>query len=213
MTDQTTGPRSGAPASELTGPMPVQPPDQPPAEVGDGLQTRFVETGRYVAAPYPPAAQSPVIATDGQRDRVSCPECGAVQDVRLGRREAMDFCTNCDFPLFWTPSEVIRDHGPGAGEGLRRLPGTVGRTTLASAACPTCSELNVVSAETCVRCGNAMRPVVAPPAPEPVYVPPPPPPAPVEPEPGIPWWEWVLIGVVVAAVIAVVVLGVTGVIG
>jgi hypothetical protein len=72
----------------------------------------------------------------------------------------------------------------------------MGRSTLASAACPHCRELNAVSAEVCIRCGQSMHPVVEPPPPEPVYVPPPPPPPAVEPEPEPRslWWLWVLLG-------------------
>jgi hypothetical protein len=151
---------------------------------------------------------------DAERDRVTCPECGATQDVHLNRREAIDFCRSCDFPLFWTPSEVIRERGGlGDGEGLRRLPGTVGRSTLASMACPHCAELNLVTAVDCIRCGKPMHPVVElppPPPPEPVYIPPPPP----EPvESGVPWWVWALIGAAAVAVIVVVILIFTHVIG
>lgn len=156
--------------------------------------TTFFDAGppaAFPAAPVvpPPTGTVPPPAT--ARDRVTCPECGAVQEVYLNRRDAVDFCHSCDFPLFWTPSEVVRDRGAGDGEALRRLPGTVGRTTLASTACPHCSELNLVNAQVCIRCGQPMHPVAeAPPPPVPVYVPPPPPIVEPEPKRGVPWWVW-----------------------
>ena len=175
------------------------------AHAGSDPATTFFDAG--ASAVYSPApAESPASAAVAPpapgRDRVTCPECGAVQEVYLNRRDAVDFCHSCDFPLFWTPSEVIRDRGAGDGESLRRLPGTVGRNTLASTACPHCSELNLVSAQVCVRCGQPLHPVVeAPPPPEPVYVPPPPPIVEPEPERGVPWWVWALAGVLVVAAV------------
>jgi hypothetical protein len=197
-------------------PVEPGPPMYTPVYRSDDLSTTFIDAGPPAAFTATPAAPPPagtVPAPAGARDRVTCPECGAVQDVYLNRRDAVDFCHNCDFPLFWTPSEVIRDRGPGDGDALRRLPGTVGRTTLASTACPHCSELNLVSAQVCIRCGLPMHPVAElPPPPEPVYVPPPPPVVAPEPERGVPWWVWVLGGVALAAIIVVVILVLTNVI-
>lgn len=183
-------------------------PTYQPVYRSDDPATTFLDAGPPAPFTSPPGA--PVQEPTGTgappaaaRDRVTCPECGAVQDVYLNRRDAVDFCHNCDFPLFWTPSDVVRDLGAGDGDALRRLPGTVGRTTLASMACPNCAELNLVSAQVCVRCGQPMHPVVeAPPPPEPIYIPPPPV---VEPEPehGVPWWVWVLVGGIIAAMIVV----------
>lgn len=147
----------------------------------------------------------------GPRDQVTCPECGATQEVHLNRRDAVDFCRRCDFPLFWTPSRVTRDRDLGPeSEALRRLPGTVGRDLLASFACPHCAELNVVAAENCIRCGLSMHPV-APPPPPPVVVAPPPPVV-VEPERGVPWWVWLLLALATAAIVVLVVLKATGVV-
>lgn len=148
----------------------------------------------------------------GPREQVTCPECGSVQDVHLNRRDAVDFCRRCDFPLFWTPSRVTRDRDLGSqSEALRRLPGTVGRNTLASVACPHCAELNVVSAQDCIRCGLTMHPVAPPPPPPPVMAPPPPPPVVVEPERGVPWWVWLLLALGTVAIVVLVVLKATGV--
>lgn len=140
-----------------------------------------------------------------QRAAVACPECGTSAPVALNRRDAQDFCAKCDFPLFWTPAEVIRDGAEGSGENLRRLPGTAGRVTVASIPCPTCAEANPVGAETCLRCGGPMVLVTAP---EPITViAPPPPPAPVpEPEPaGIDWYWWLVGGATLVALIALIV--------
>ena len=137
-------------------------------------------------------------------DRVTCPECGSVQDVRLSRRDSADFCRRCDFPLFWTPSQVMRDRGDGGeGESLRRLPGTAGRIRLASVACPHCAELNTVSAELCVRCGLSMHPIAYE-EPAPVYIPPPPEPEPVvEIEERDRWWVWAAVAMTLVAIILI----------
>jgi uncharacterized paraquat-inducible protein A len=141
-----------------------------------------------------------------------CPECGSSAMVTLNRRESRDFCRKCDFPLFWTPSTVLRDPtAQSAEESLRRLPGTVGRATVASQRCPHCAEPNALSAQVCVRCGLSMHVEAPPPPPEPVYLPPP---EPVyyepEPEPDrIDWWVWVLIGLSLVVIVVLVVLGAT----
>lgn len=161
-----------------------------------------------------PEADGVVIAAVGvdvgTRELVTCPECGATQQVQVSRRDAADFCERCDFPLFWVTQRVTRDRDDGATESLRRLPGTVGRTSLASVPCPHCAEPNTVRAVVCVRCELPMHPVAAPPPPP--MQPPPPPPLPleVEPERGTPWWLWVIVGVF-AVTILVVVLVLTGV--
>ena len=162
-----------------------------------------------------PADVVPAAVTSSPPELVTCPECGATQQVQLNRRAASDFCSQCDFPLFWTPSRVERERAAASnGESLRRLPGTVGRSTLASAACPHCAELNVVSAVVCIRCGLSMHPVEAPPPPPPPPAPlPPPPVVEVVPERGIPWWVWALLGLGIAALITLVVLILTGTIG
>ena len=100
---------------------------------------------------------------------ITCPECGTTASVTLNRRDSVDFCRTCDYPLFWTPSQIVRDPSDSSDESLRRLPGTVGRATVASLACPFCYEPNALSAQTCVRCGKPMHPV-AETAPAPVYV-------------------------------------------
>lgn len=176
-----------------------------PVHGTDDPTTTFYDAGPSDPFAAPPVESLPlgtVPPPATARDRVTCPECGAVQDVYLNRRDAGDFCHNCDFPLFWTPSEVVRDRGAGDGESLRRLPGTVGRTTLASTPCPHCAELNLVSAEVCIRCGQPMHPVAeAPPPPAPVYIPPPPPVVEPEPKRGVPWWVWAIGAAVVVGVV------------
>jgi hypothetical protein len=140
-----------------------------------------------------------------QRSAVVCPECGTPASATLNRRDAQDFCVKCDFPLFWTPTEVIRDGVDGGGESLRRLPGTAGRVTVASVPCPTCAEANPLGAETCLRCGGPMVLVAAP---EPVRAPEPaplPPPVPEPVEAGIGWYWWLVGGATLIALIALVV--------
>ncbi len=87
-------------------------------------------------------------------------------------------------------------------DALARLPGTGGRSTLASLACPNCGELNPpVPTADCWRCGAPLT------TPEPV----PPPPAPVvvvaapivEPPPRRPIWPWVVATCVLSAALIV----------
>jgi hypothetical protein len=194
----------------------------PPSSYGDYLAAlhpadEATPTGRVDAptAVTTPEADGVVVAAVGldvaTRELVTCPECGATQQVQVSRREAADFCERCDFPLFWVSQRVTRDREDGGGtESLRRLPGTVGRRTLASVPCPHCAEPNTVRAVVCVRCELPMHPVAPPPPPP--ELPPPPLPAPVEvvPERGTPWWVWVIVGVF-AVTVLVVVLVLTGV--
>jgi hypothetical protein len=155
-----------------------------------------------VPAPEPPEAT----------ELVTCPECGRTATVTLNRREARDFCLGCDYPLFWTPSAVLRDPSTAtADDSLRRLPGTVGRATVASQPCPHCNEPNRLTAVTCVRCGLPMQLAAPAPQPEPVYLPPPPPPEPEpEPERGVPWWVWALLAFGTAATLVLIVLASLG---
>ncbi|HEY2297240.1 MAG TPA: hypothetical protein VGH43_05900 [Jatrophihabitans sp.] len=140
---------------------------------------------------------------------ITCPECGTVAKVTLNRRESVDFCRNCDYPLFWTPSKIVRGPSMSTDESLRRLPGQAGRVTIASLPCPFCYEPNALSAQTCIRCGKPMHPVEeAPPAP--VYVAPPPAPVVVEEPSKVAWWVWALLALGAAALITLIVLIGTG---
>ncbi|HEY2044575.1 MAG TPA: hypothetical protein VGH11_18000 [Jatrophihabitans sp.] len=136
-------------------------------------------------------------------ESITCPECGTVAVVSVNRRESADFCRNCDYPLFWSPSKVVRGPDSGAGDqALRRLPGTVGRVSIASLTCPSCAEPNAVTATVCIRCGHSLLPVEAPPPPlppTPVYQPP----AAVYEAParGVPRWVWVLVGLLLVGVL------------
>lgn len=135
------------------------------------------------------------------RDLVTCPECGTMAEVSPARREAVDFCPSCDFPLFWARSTVVLPSSEATGASLRRLPGTVGKAATASIPCPHCGEPNSPAAQICVRCSLSMVIVAPPPPPAPVYVPPPPLP-PLEPEPEKSQWIWwVIIGVLVLVII------------
>ena len=146
------------------------------------------------ALPAPPepsvlAASDPAAATD----QITCPECGTTAFVTLNHRSSGDFCRVCDYPLFWVPTRVLLGRGSSDEASLRRLPGTLGRVTVASLECPHCDEPNAVTAEVCLRCGRSLHPAPAPPPrPAPVLVALEPEPEP-EPEPeGWPWWVWAL---------------------
>jgi hypothetical protein len=180
----------------------------PPAPSPYSAQPADADATAALRLPYPPPMAG------GAVEVLSCPECGAMQQVSVSRRDASDFCRSCDYPLFWTPARVQRDRDDAANDlSLRRLPGTVGRATIASLRCPHCFEPNAVTAQTCVRCGLPMVLVDQPPPPM-VYVPPPPPP-PVEylPEKGVGWWVWALIGLAVTATVVLIALMLTHTIG
>lgn len=180
--------------------------DEPTAPLSGPLTAEWADTTGHSASNGP--------LDVGEGELLTCPECGTAARVTLNRRDAQDFCRVCDYPLFWTPTAIQRDRTD-ADESLRRLPGTVGRATIASLACPHCAEPNALSAQVCVRCGGLMHPVVEapPPPPEPVYVAPPPPPPEPEPERGWPWWAWALLGLGVVIAVTVIILYVAGIIG
>lgn len=183
-------------------PPPVAPTPVPGAQ---GEPTGVLQ---WPSMPAPAAAPigAPIGAPTGDPGQsapqlISCPECGTSAMVTLTRRDAVDFCAKCDFPLFWVPTRIELGAGSLAGESLRRLPGTVGRATVASLACPHCAEPNALTAQTCVRCGLPMHVVEE--APAPVMWQPPAPEPVVVPEKGTPWWVWALIGLGIAAGVAV----------
>lgn len=140
---------------------------------------------------------------------VTCPSCGTVTELPAIRRSADEFCPHCDYPLFWSRTEVATTvPGGNAATALRRLPGAGGRQRIGSKVCPECGELNPLGTIACLRCGADLDPkppepvVELPPAPEPEPLP--------EPEPvkRTPWWWWlVLVAVLTAAVVAAVVIG------
>ena len=177
MTDSRAAePRTGRPSTDS--PRSDQP-DQPAIKSGAGM---------LAAAPKEPATQDigvPIRPFQSNRravasgalsfpdvggptraalatDLVTCPECGPMATVDMARRQAEDFCTNCDYPLFWARGTVIAPSGQDTGASLRRLPGTVGRAATASLLCPHCGEPNSPTAEICVRCALSMHPVEVP---------------------------------------------------
>jgi hypothetical protein len=130
---------------------------------------------------------------------ITCPECGHRTELLMVRRSSDEFCSHCDYPLFWAPSSIpATSPGVNSGDTLRRLPGAGGRTHIGSKICPECGELNPLGNVLCLRCDSELDP--RPPEPEPVAAPPPPPPPPPEPEPEpepitTPRWWWVLAAV------------------
>ena len=119
---------------------------------------------------------------------IVCPECGQVAQLVAIRRSAEEFCTQCDFPLFWAPS-AVRATTPGSSSAasMRRLPGAGGRQRLGSKICPDCGELNPVAETFCIRCAAELdpKPMLPPPPPATIVVPP----APAPPAPR-PWWPY-----------------------
>jgi hypothetical protein len=86
---------------------------------------------------------------------ITCPSCGTVTYLGAVRRHAEEFCRTCDYPLFWARDAARLAGGDAVSEGagLRRLPGTAGRVTMASVSCWSCDEPNLALARVCVRCG------------------------------------------------------------
>jgi hypothetical protein len=136
---------------------------------------------------------------------LTCPTCGTASFVDDIARDAALFCRVCDYPLFWVrsarlsaPSATVTD------TGLRRLPGALGRVTIATIPCPSCTEPNLLSANVCIRCGADMHPapvIEEPPLPEPE-----PEPVVAAPEKKTPWWPWALAGALAVIAIVLIVL-------
>lgn len=132
---------------------------------------------------------------------ITCPECGQVSPLTVIRRAADEFCTHCDYPLFWAPSSVpLATGGPASDATLRRLPGAGGRMLVGTQVCPSCGELNPIAATHCIRCDADFNPL--PPEPEPL---PPPPPEPVVVEEKRRWWLWLLLALLFVIVTVVVI--------
>ena len=229
--DDDEGPRmpDAAPQIDRVEPPPPPPPIPPPAPVTayDGGTVAAPAEVEYVPEPvatnvapslnfsapspaetsatmpiyYDAAPSTVAVLPPGKSEQVTCPECGRVAMVTLTRRESVDFCESCDYPLFWTPNRILLDAASLYDDSLRRLPGTVGRVAIASLPCPHCAEPNQVTAVNCVRCGRPLHPVQFEPMPLPYYEPY------YEPEPeaeGVPWWVWVLAATLIMATVLVI---------
>jgi ribosomal protein L40E len=139
---------------------------------------------------------------------IVCPECGQVSRFVAIRRAAEEFCSHCDYPLFWAPTAVaMASPGVSSETTMRRLPGAGGRQRIGTRVCHECGELNALSASYCIRCGTDLDPKPEPPPPPPPPLPPPEPEP--EPEPVVeqrtPWWWWAILATLVVALIVVLV--------
>lgn len=106
-------------------------------------------------------------ASIGDEVQVKCPNCETVWAGSDLRPHAQWFCGKCDYPLFWAlpPKAELVGGGPEGDGALSRLPGTDGRETLSSMACPSCGERNPPDPSLdCLRCGMPLtpRPTAAP---------------------------------------------------
>jgi hypothetical protein len=146
-------------------------------------------------------------ATQHHPVAITCPDCGAAAMVELTRRDALDFCPRCDFPLFWARDQVVFSEPIDSNDdALRRLPGTLGRVAIASSPCPHCNEPNLPTATLCVRCGLSLQAGAppAPPQPRPMALPEPAM-QPLEDAPNR-WWIWLLVLLTVLLVAGIVLL-------
>jgi uncharacterized paraquat-inducible protein A len=140
---------------------------------------------------------------------IVCPECGTRTELPAIRRSSDEFCSHCDYPLFWVSSAIpTMKPGVNSDATLRRLPGAGGRQRVGSKVCPDCGELNPVTETNCLRCRAELDPR----PPEPVIVAPPPvvvertpPPPPPPPDVPIPWWRYAA-GAALAVIAASVIL-------
>jgi len=120
---------------------------------------------------------------------IVCPECGLVTSMTAIRRAADEFCTHCDYPLFWAPTALPLVTGSVPTDAtLRRLPGAGGRMTIGTLVCAQCGELNPMTETHCIRDGFPLHPE---PEPEP------------EPEPRSWWWVWVTLTAIVGVIGAI----------
>lgn len=140
---------------------------------------------------------------------IVCPECGTRTELPAIRRSADEFCTHCDYPLFWVQSALaVTSPGVSSDATLRRLPGAGGRHRVGSKVCPECGELNPLGETHCLRCRADLDPKPPEPVVEiiPMPAPPPPPPPPPVPERRIPLWWWLLaIGLTVVLITVIVI--------
>ena len=154
--------------------------------------------------------------------RLACPGCGAIVDLASVTRSSEEFCSSCDYPLFWAGSGPRPDEEGGLGLKVRRYPGTSGRQAIAFETCPACQEPNKPTNTYCQRCGAELHPVA--PLVTPTLLPasggeatplaaPTPPPAAPAPHP---WWKgWMVVAILflllaaltIAAVVALVIWG------
>ena len=135
---------------------------------------------------------------------IVCPQCGLITELPGIQRASTEFCTHCDYPLFWAPTAVpMATQSVGSDATLRRLPGAGGRMLVGTRVCPVCGELNSIVEDYCTRCKSEMDPQPVVEVEEEEEIPPPPPP-PAPPKKRN-WIPWVIIG---AIMVVVIVLGV-----
>ncbi len=83
---------------------------------------------------------------------IECPNCGALQEDFDDKRIANNFCSECDYPIFFdTLDESQRDSEDASARN--RSPGVEGRSKQNWRECPACGEKNDRDALHCVRCG------------------------------------------------------------
>lgn len=136
---------------------------------------------------------------------IVCPQCGLITTLPGIQRASTEFCTHCDYPLFWAPTAVpMATQSVGSDATLRRLPGAGGRMLIGTRVCPVCGELNSIAEHHCTRCGSEMdpQPILEVEIEEEIPPPPPPPPPPKKRN----WIPWIIVGVITVIVIVLVII-------
>ena len=86
---------------------------------------------------------------------IECPSCGALQEDFDDKRIVNNFCSECDYPIFFdTFDESQRDSEDASARN--RSPGVEGRSKQNWRECPACGEKNDRDALHCVRCGAVL---------------------------------------------------------
>lgn len=87
---------------------------------------------------------------------VECPNCGERQEDLKDRRSANNFCSECDYPIFFDTQNESGVDATTDWAARNRSPGVEGRSKQNWRDCPVCGEKNERELLHCVRCGAVL---------------------------------------------------------